>query len=85
MSALLDLLRSTSAYSGGNAAFIEGIYERYLQDPQSVDPGWRRRFDELQRDLARARPDVPHNGQGAGCRPSPTLGVCAADERYSGQ
>jgi 2-oxoglutarate dehydrogenase E1 component len=60
MSALLDLLRSTSAYSGGNAAFIEGLYERYLQDPQSVDPGWRRHFDELQRDLARARPDVPH-------------------------
>ena len=60
MSALLDLLRSTSAYSGGNAAFIEALYERYLQDPASVDPAWRDHFDTLQRDTPRPEADVPH-------------------------
>ncbi len=60
MSALLDLLRSTSAYSGGNAAFIEALYERYLQDPASVDPAWRSHFEALQRDMPRPRADVPH-------------------------
>ncbi len=33
--------------SGGNAAFIEGLYEAYLSDPQSVDPEWRTYFDDL--------------------------------------
>jgi 2-oxoglutarate dehydrogenase E1 component len=60
MSALLDLLRSTSAYSGGNAAFIEALYERYLQDPASIDPGWRGHFEALQRDTPRPSADIPH-------------------------
>ncbi len=33
--------------SGGNAAFIEGLYETYLTDPESVDAEWRTLFDEL--------------------------------------
>lgn len=32
---------------GGNAAFIEGLYEDYLADAQSVDPEWRTYFDGL--------------------------------------
>ena len=60
MSALLDLLRSTSAYSGGNAAFIEALYERYLQDPASIDPAWRGHFEALQRDTPRPSADIPH-------------------------
>ena len=60
MSALLDLLRSTSAYSGGNAAFIEALYERYLQDPASIDPHWRSHFEALQRDAPRPGADIPH-------------------------
>lgn len=32
---------------GGNAAFIEGLYEEYLADAQSVDPQWRTYFDAL--------------------------------------
>ncbi|MCB1829580.1 MAG: hypothetical protein KDI35_05425, partial [Gammaproteobacteria bacterium] len=47
MSALLDLLRQTSALSGGNAAFIEDIYERYLLDPASIDPAWRKQFERM--------------------------------------
>ena len=60
MSAILDLLRKTSALSGGNAAFIEDIYERYLLDPASVDPAWRQRFELLLQPSANEAPDIAH-------------------------
>ncbi|UBV42226.1 2-oxoglutarate dehydrogenase E1 component [Deinococcus taeanensis] len=41
------MTQSQTIMSGGNAAFIEGLYEAYLADPQSVDPQWRVYFDEL--------------------------------------
>ena len=41
------MTQSQTIMSGGNAAFIEGLYEAYLADPQSVDPEWRSYFDEL--------------------------------------
>jgi len=60
MSALLDRLRTTSALSGGNAAFIEDLYERYLQDPGSVDEAWRKRFDSIVSESANDAPDIAH-------------------------
>ncbi|MBI1237712.1 MAG: 2-oxoglutarate dehydrogenase E1 component [Alphaproteobacteria bacterium] len=42
-----ELLAQTSFLYGGNAAFIEELYERYLEDPDSVGPDWRALFDEL--------------------------------------
>ncbi len=42
-----------------NAAFVEELLESYLQDPESVDDGWRRYFDQLtrkERGRLRARP-----------------------------
>ncbi|MEW8522045.1 MAG: 2-oxoglutarate dehydrogenase E1 component [Candidatus Thiodiazotropha endolucinida] len=47
MTDYLDLLRSTSAYSGGNAAFVEELYENYLKDPQSIPDDWRKEFEGL--------------------------------------
>jgi 2-oxoglutarate dehydrogenase E1 component len=47
MSALLDLLESSSAFSGSNASFIEALYEQYLSDPASISNDWRERFDRL--------------------------------------
>lgn len=35
---------------GGNAAFIEELYETYLQDPNNVDAQWRVYFDEVRGD-----------------------------------
>ena len=35
MTNILDALRSTSAFSGGNATFVEDLYESYLKDPES--------------------------------------------------
>jgi 2-oxoglutarate dehydrogenase E1 component len=61
MSALLELFRSSTALYGGNAAFIEDLYERYLKDAESVDIAWRRRFDAIRREAANeAIPEVPH-------------------------
>ena len=57
---LLELLQRTSALSGGNAAFIEGIYEDYLQDPASVPAEWRRRFEDLIGESTDETPDVSH-------------------------
>ncbi|MGQ0505225.1 MAG: 2-oxoglutarate dehydrogenase E1 subunit family protein, partial [Myxococcaceae bacterium] len=33
-----------SYLSGANIEFIEGLYARYLEDPNSVDPSWREVF-----------------------------------------
>jgi 2-oxoglutarate dehydrogenase E1 component len=43
----------------GNADFIEQLYERYLQDPASVDAEWRDYFNRLQE--AETGVDVPHS------------------------
>jgi 2-oxoglutarate dehydrogenase E1 component len=40
---LADLL-ATTALSGGNAGFIEDLYEQYLRDPAAVDPKWAEYF-----------------------------------------
>ena len=57
MSALIEMFRASSALYGGNAAFIEDLYERYLADPESVDLAWRQRFDIMRGGAAN---DIPH-------------------------
>ena len=42
-----DILEATSFLSGTNAAFVEQLYERYLADPNSVDPTWADYFASL--------------------------------------
>ncbi len=48
MSTLLQQLQQTSAYFGGNGAFLEDLYEHYLLDPASVTDAWRQQFASLQ-------------------------------------
>jgi len=55
---LLKEFQATSPFSGGNAAFIEELYEKYLLDPASVAAGWRTYFDSLK---GREAGDVPHS------------------------
>src|ERR1700722_14820181 len=40
------MLESTPLY-GGNADYLEGLYEQYLVDPGAVAPQWRTYFDSL--------------------------------------
>ena len=37
----------SSQFAGGNAAYVEEVYEAYLDDPQSVSVEWRAIFDQL--------------------------------------
>ncbi|MCC6869316.1 MAG: 2-oxoglutarate dehydrogenase E1 component, partial [Burkholderiales bacterium] len=49
----------TSYLFGANAPFIEELYEKYLENPDAIDPRWRGYFDELQR-LDEGGRDVAH-------------------------
>jgi 2-oxoglutarate dehydrogenase E1 component len=52
---LADKLAST-ALSGGNAAYIEDLYEQFLSDPQGVEPAWAAFFGLLKAGAA----ETPH-------------------------
>ena len=58
MSSLIQQFSQSSQLGGGNAAFIEQMYEDYLADPASVSPAWRQYFDTLK---GREAGDVPHS------------------------
>ena len=58
---LMELLWSTSHISGGNAAYVEEIYESFLKDPSSVSEKWRSYFEQLPRVNGVVTNDVPHS------------------------
>ncbi len=45
----MEQLWSTSHISGGNATYVENVYEAFLRDPSSVPDEWRRYFENLPR------------------------------------
>ena len=47
MTDLLKVFQESSALYGGNASYIESLYEHYLEDPSSVATDWRERFDAI--------------------------------------
>src|SRR3989440_959474 len=61
MSSVMRQFLDNSYLFGGNAPFIEELYEKYLANPQSVPEEWREYFDRMQvlpgstvKDVARA-------------------------------
>ena len=58
-------LEENSFLFGTNTGFIEQVYGRYLSDPNSVDPEWRRFFAGLQDNVADALREI----QGASWAP----------------
>ncbi|TMH64051.1 MAG: 2-oxoglutarate dehydrogenase E1 component [Betaproteobacteria bacterium] len=61
MSSVMRQFQDNSYLFGGNAPFIEDLYEKYLANPQSVPEQWREYFDRMQvlpgssvKDVARA-------------------------------
>ena len=54
------MLRS-SHLGGQNAAYIEALYEEYLQDPSAVPEVWRSYFDTLPTVESTIGPDTPHS------------------------
>src|SRR5262249_55767307 len=57
MAARMKEFLGTSYLFGGNAPFIEELYEGWLDNPESVPPEWRRWFDQIQQP---GRQDVAH-------------------------
>ncbi len=58
MDSLIKQFSQSSQLSGGNAAFIEDLYEQYLVDPDSVAPKWQAYFAAFK---GREAGDVPHS------------------------
>ena len=58
MDSLIKQFSQTSQLSGGNAGFIEDLYEQYLAAPDSVGAQWKAYFDALK---GREAGDVPHS------------------------
>ncbi len=56
-SSKIEAFRQSSHISGGNAAFVEELYESWLADPASVTSAWRSYFDQLK---GREAGDVAH-------------------------
>jgi 2-oxoglutarate dehydrogenase E1 component len=60
---LYDAYQGNTYLFGGNAPYVEEMYENYLADPTSVPDSWRDHFDSLQNvpagDGSNSR-DVPH-------------------------
>ncbi|WP_022979865.1 2-oxoglutarate dehydrogenase E1 component [Ideonella sp. B508-1] len=60
---MMQQYRSNSYLFGGNAPYVEEMYEAYLDNPGSVPDNWREYFDALQNVPAvdgTASRDVPH-------------------------
>lgn len=54
----LEAMFDSAYLSGGSAAYLEELYEQYLEDPQSVDAEWREKFDEY--DKVNDKQEVAH-------------------------
>ncbi|HAS86061.1 MAG TPA: 2-oxoglutarate dehydrogenase E1 component, partial [Candidatus Competibacteraceae bacterium] len=59
MSTLIEQFRQSSPLFGGNAAFIEELYESFLTDPESVNDNWRQYFRNMEAQTQGAR-DIAH-------------------------
>ncbi|HJV07078.1 MAG TPA: 2-oxoglutarate dehydrogenase E1 component [Chromobacteriaceae bacterium] len=57
---MMQDMYSHSYLFGGNAPFIEELYEQFLSDPNSVPAEWRDYFDKLAQAPGAAERDVPH-------------------------
>ncbi|KGE03435.1 2-oxoglutarate dehydrogenase E1 component [Pseudohaliea rubra DSM 19751] len=59
----MELLWRSSHIAGGNATYVEDLYEAYLRDPNSVPEQWRDYFDKLplvESQVANLK-DIPHS------------------------
>jgi 2-oxoglutarate dehydrogenase E1 component len=57
---LMQRFWSSSALYGGNAAFIEELYAKFLENPKNVDPQWRDYFTRLAKEARQAGGNGAH-------------------------
>src|SRR5690606_1303320 len=58
---IMEQFWSTSHISGGNAAYVEALYDTYLHDANAVPEEWRNYFDQLPRVTGVVAQDTPHS------------------------
>ncbi|WP_415035130.1 2-oxoglutarate dehydrogenase E1 component [Azonexus sp.] len=82
----------SSLYFGGNAPFVEEVYENYLHDPSSVTAEWRDYFDRLAQMPGFAARDVAHTpvisafaelARDGGFRPAAAPATCVENKKQS--
>ncbi|TBW12734.1 2-oxoglutarate dehydrogenase E1 component [Azotobacter chroococcum subsp. isscasi] len=56
---VMQRMWNSAHLSGGNAAYVEELYELYLHDPNAVPEEWRTYFEKLPADAGTST-DVPH-------------------------
>lgn len=60
---MMQLFQQNSYLFGGNAPYVEELYEQYLQNPTAVSDSWRAYFDRLQNvptPKGTEEHDIPH-------------------------
>lgn len=57
----MEQLWSTAHISGGNAAYVEELYDTYLHDPSGIPEEWKEYFDQLPRINNASANDTPHS------------------------
>ncbi len=57
----MEHLWSTAHISGGNAVYVEELYDTYLHDPSAIPEEWREYFDQLPRINNASAHDTPHS------------------------
>src|SRR5690606_37993949 len=57
---IMELMWSTGHLSGGNASYVEQLYDQFLQDPGLVPQEWRTFFENLPRISDSNQSDISH-------------------------
>ncbi|MDX1490031.1 MAG: 2-oxoglutarate dehydrogenase E1 component [Pseudohongiellaceae bacterium] len=57
---IMELMWSTGHLSGGNANYVEQLYDQFLQDPDSVSPEWKQFFQSLPQISDSSQSDISH-------------------------
>ncbi|ALO46147.1 2-oxoglutarate dehydrogenase E1 component [Pseudohongiella spirulinae] len=57
---IMELMWSTGHLSGGNAEYVEQLYDQYLADPELIPEEWRSYFDQLPTIADKSSDDVSH-------------------------
>lgn len=58
MQNLRDFFQDSSSLYGSNASFIEELYEIFLENPDAVEPSWRKQFAQMH---AQANYEIAHS------------------------
>ncbi len=58
---IMERMWRTGHISGGNASYVEELYEKYLEDPTEIPDQWRSYFETLPMVEGTIAPDISHS------------------------